>query len=121
MAVKTINRGELSELMFRGEKIKIVDVLPTEHYKEEHIKGAISLPLDDIETKAKDLLKKNEKIIVYCASFDCLASTKAAEKLMKLGFKNVLDYKGGLKDYEEGYLPLEGSNARESSGCRTCG
>jgi len=47
--------------------------------------------------------------ITYCASFECQASTKAAEKLVSLGYSNVLDYKGGLKDYKEARLPVEGS------------
>lgn len=88
---------------------KLVDVLDKEHYEKEHIKGAISLPLKDIEKDANRLLMKDDLIVVYCASFECQASTRAAEKLLSMGYKNVLDYKGGLKDYKEAGLSLEGS------------
>ena len=33
----------------------------------------------------------------------------AAKKLLAMGYKNVLDYKGGLEDYNAGGFRLEGS------------
>ena len=107
--ITKITRDELVRMIDAQEKFKLVDVLSTESYEKEHIKGAISLPVDQIEKKAKAVLGKNEKIVVYCGSFECQASTNAAEKLVSIGYKNVLDYKGGLEDYKEANLPLEGS------------
>lgn len=120
--VKNLSRRELEDLILTGRSFKLVDVLSREHYQEEHIKGAVSLPLEEIEDKAGDVLKdKNEMVVVYCASFDCPASTKAAEKLMVLGYTNVFDYKGGLKDYKEANLPLEGSRySKVSAPCVSC-
>lgn len=122
--VKTITREELKEMMASGKNFKLVDVLEREHYEKEHIQGAISLPLNELEKKASAVLKKEEVIVVYCASFTCQASTMAAEKLMALGYKNVLDYKGGLKDYKEANLPLGGSlfeaDSKRASTCLSC-
>lgn len=120
--IKNLSRRELEDLILTGRNFKLVDVLSKEHYEEEHIKGAVSLPLEEIEDRAKDILKdKDEMVVVYCASFDCPASTKAAEKLIGLGYANVFDYKGGLKDYKEANLPLEGSKYNKvSSGCVSC-
>jgi rhodanese-related sulfurtransferase len=118
--IKIIKRDELMRMVSSGEKFKLVDVLDKGHYEKEHIKGAISLPLDEIEKKAGRMLKKDETIVVYCASFDCQASTKAAEKLLSMGYKNVLDYKGGLKDYKETGLPLEGSLYERKVRCPSC-
>lgn len=125
MMIRNLSRRELEDLIQGGRAFKLVDVLSKEHYEEEHIKGAISLPLEEIEQRAKDVLRdKNEMIVVYCASFDCPASTKAASKLMSLGYTNVFDYKGGLKDYKETDLPLESSKhagaQKVTSGCATC-
>lgn len=120
--VKTITRDELAKMLSGGEKFKLVDVLSKESFAKEHIRGAISLPLEEIEKKAGKILNKNDKIVVYCASFECQASTKAAERLLSLGYKDVLDYKGGLKDYNEANLPLEANTeARPVCGaCCTC-
>ena len=120
--IKTITRDELVRLRSTDMRVRIVDVLSKESYAQEHVQGAISIPLDEVEQRAPVALKKNEKIVVYCGSFDCQASTRAAEKLERLGYNNVLLYKGGLKDYKEGNLPLEGAlHAREQkTTCATC-
>lgn len=127
MTFKMISKKEVTRLMDTGEKFKLVDVLPREHFAQEHIKGAISLPVEEIERKAwKVLPDKKERIVTYCASFECQASTIAAEKLVKLGYTDVLDYKGGLKEYKETGRLLEGSLHKEEknrticSSCYTC-
>jgi rhodanese-related sulfurtransferase len=121
--VKKITRKELRDLVSSGAKFRLVDVLDKDHYAKEHIKGAVSLPLQEVESRAEKLLKKDDLVVTYCASFECQASTKAAEKLMAMGFKNVLDYKGGLKDYKEANLPLEGQlhqATAEKESCVSC-
>ncbi len=118
--VRKITRDELMNIVSSGIRFALVDVLPEDHFKNEHIKGALSLPVGKIEKKAEGMLKKDDLIVTYCANFDCQASTLAAEKLMSLGYKNVLDYKGGLQDYKEANLPLEGSMHEGSSMTHTC-
>ena len=120
--VKTITRDELREFISSRKKLTLVDVLPRAHFEQEHIKGAISLPLDEIGRKAKTLLeKKDELIVVYCASFECQASTQAARKLISLGYPNVSDYKGGLQDYKEAGLPIERGTVKAAKTTRGCG
>ena len=106
---KTINRDELDRMISSGEKFKLVDVLAKDSFEKEHIRCSISLPLNEIEEKAGQEFRKDEAIVVYCASFECQASTMAAKKLAEMGFKNVYDYKGGIRDYKEGDISLEGS------------
>lgn len=125
MRAKTITKRELIKFMDTGERFKLVDVLSSEHFSQEHIKGAISLPQDEIEKRASRVLPdKNERIIVYCASFDCQASTNAARKLQELGYTDLLDYKGGLKSYKETGRRLEGilhkEEAAKKSICSSC-
>jgi len=117
--IKQITREELRMMRDSGKKYILVDVLPKESYENEHIPGALSIPLADIDEKAPLLLGKNETIIVYCAHFDCTASTKAAQKLQALGYRYVLDYKGGLKDYKEGGLTLIGKLHNDPT-CHSC-
>lgn len=125
MKIMTIMKEELVRMMDSGEKFKLVDVLAKAHFDEEHIRGAISLPLEGIEVKAADMLAdKNGKIVVYCASFECQASTSAARKLMAMGYTNVLDYKGGIKDYRTTGRDFEGTlhtTQQKSRGmCKEC-
>ncbi|HOX54177.1 MAG: rhodanese-like domain-containing protein [Candidatus Omnitrophica bacterium] len=113
--IKKITRDDLVRLMSSKKPFKLIDVLSHESYDQEHIKGSISLPVDEIDQTAKAMFKKSDKLVTYCASFECQASTKAAEKLLALGFKRVLDYKGGLEDYKEAGYPLEGSLHKEDT------
>ncbi|MFN7971822.1 MAG: rhodanese-like domain-containing protein [Acidobacteriota bacterium] len=47
----------------------IVDVLPKESYAEAHIPGALSLPLADVEARARAVLPDpRADIVVYCGS-----------------------------------------------------
>ncbi|MCQ9205189.1 MAG: rhodanese-like domain-containing protein [Omnitrophica bacterium] len=119
--IQFITTDELINLMASNKPFKLVDVLSREHYNFEHIKGAISLPFEQLGEKAIDFLNKKDTIVVYCASFHCQASTNAAKQLMAMGFEHVLDYKGGLKDYKEGRLPVQGSICGSFEGKRnTC-
>jgi rhodanese-related sulfurtransferase len=86
-------------MFLNEEKFKLVEVLPDESYREGHIPGAINMPLEKLETLAKGNLKKNDTIVVYCGDYTCEASTKAARKLLEMGYKNILDFKGGKREW----------------------
>jgi rhodanese-related sulfurtransferase len=59
-----VDRAQLQRLLEQG--IQLVDVLPRNEYEEEHLPGAISLPLRRIETEAATTLDRNSPIAVYC-------------------------------------------------------
>ncbi|MGH2673451.1 MAG: rhodanese-like domain-containing protein [Actinomycetota bacterium] len=58
------DRREVQALLDRGAQL--VDVLPPDEYDEEHLPGAISLPLRKLEKEAKQRLDPGEPVIVYC-------------------------------------------------------
>ncbi len=105
---RTIAREELRRKMDSGEDFVLADVRSLDACKKEHLKGAICMPLDDIERQtAKHNLDKDRETIVYCSNTECNASPQAAEKLTKMGFSRVEDYKAGIKDWKEAGFPLE--------------
>ena len=82
--------------MNNGDVI-ILDVRTEEEYNSGHIENSILITVDDIESKAEELLvNKDEKILVYCRSGN--RSKKAADLLVKMGYTNVYDF-GGIKDW----------------------
>lgn len=103
----TITTEELQQLKDSGKPFKLVDVLSIEHFQDEHIQGAVNLPLENIASEAMNRFDMEDEIIVYCKDKDCSASPKAAEKLLSLGFQNVKDYEGGLEAWKEAGLPTE--------------
>ena len=51
-------------------KLALVNVLPFVAFEEAHIPGSISLPVDDVVTRAPSLLPdRTHEIIVYCGGF----------------------------------------------------
>jgi len=94
----------------RSEGYALVNVLPREEFEKEHIRHSINIPVDDAG-EFENRFDKNKEIVVYCASFDCDASPKAAEELIKRDFEKVYDYEGGLKDWKEAGDPVEGKKA----------
>ena len=49
-----------------AEGAQVVDVLPAQEYSEDHLPGAINLPLRKIESDATRVLDPSRPVIVYC-------------------------------------------------------
>ena len=58
------DRRVVQALMDGGAQI--VEVLPREEFEEDHLPGAIHLPLRKIESEARRRLDANKPIVVYC-------------------------------------------------------
>jgi rhodanese-related sulfurtransferase len=101
--VNIISRDQLLDMIKNKENFKLVEVLSREQYAGGHLPSAISLPVNEIiDSAGKIFPDKKEKIVVYCMSFECQASTAAAQMLQGMGYENVLDYKGGKQDWLSG-------------------
>jgi rhodanese-related sulfurtransferase len=59
-----IERAEVRRRMDQGAQL--VEVLPAEEFKEDHLPGAISIPLRHIDDEGVSGLDKNRPVIVYC-------------------------------------------------------
>jgi rhodanese-related sulfurtransferase len=59
-----IDRRKVQSLVEGGAQL--VEVLPADEYEEDHLPGAISLPLRRLETEADQQLDKTRPVIVYC-------------------------------------------------------
>ncbi len=105
--IRMITLERLLEMIVNNEKFTLVDVLSAQLYKEGHLPGAVSLPMAFLASHAGEKLKKSDLIVAYCAGYFCHASTKACEQLMGMGYKNVLDFKGGKKLWTMMGLELE--------------
>jgi rhodanese-related sulfurtransferase len=61
---RNIDREEVQRLLREGAQL--VEVLPPEEYDEEHLPGAINLPLRRIDQEAPERLDRRRPVIVYC-------------------------------------------------------
>ena len=59
-----IDLSGLDTLLASGAQL--VEVLPRNEYDEEHLPGAISLPLKEIDTSTVGALDRGRPVVVYC-------------------------------------------------------
>jgi rhodanese-related sulfurtransferase len=59
-----IDRRQVQSLVEGGAQL--VEVLPADEYEEDHLPGAISLPLRRLETVGVRQLDRTRPVIVYC-------------------------------------------------------
>lgn len=80
------------------EKYLVIDVRTPEEYKEGHVKHAVNIPLEKISENIEKISAWKEKeVVTYCNTGK--KSQKAAEQLIKAGFKNVSNAKG-VKEFK---------------------
>jgi len=51
------------------EGAQLVEVLPREEYKEEHLPGAINIPLKELDRQTTARLRRDAPVIVYCHDY----------------------------------------------------
>jgi rhodanese-related sulfurtransferase len=59
---KEIGRSEVQRLIEAGAQL--AEVLPPEEYEEEHLPGAVNMPLRRIETQARERLDPAIPVVV---------------------------------------------------------
>ena len=75
----------------------ILDVRTAQEYSERHIPGAINIANESIGTEdIPELPDKDQLILVYCRSGN--RSKQASEKLVKLGYTNIVEI-GGINSW----------------------
>jgi rhodanese-related sulfurtransferase len=61
---QAIDIDEIRELLAAGAQL--VEVLPPAEFEEEHLSGAINIPLKQMTSEATASLDKDRPVIVYC-------------------------------------------------------
>ena len=94
---RQVTMEEAVAMMKEEKDYIILDVRTAAEFNEEHIPGAINIPNETIGTDAiPELPDKDQLILVYCRSGN--RSKQASEKLVKLGYTNVVEF-GGIIDW----------------------
>lgn len=130
--VREVQRGgydvvtteELKQWIDSGKDMLVVDTMPYEDsYKKQHVPGAVQFlfPIADMnhwdtkETDGKtqdDFVElmgadKDKPIVVYCGFVKCTRSHNGAAWAVKLGYKNVYRYPGGIFAWKGADYPVE--------------
>ena len=95
---RQISMNEAVKMMKDEKDYIILDVRRPEEFAEGHIPGAINVPNEEIgTTDIAELPNKSQLILVYCRSGR--RSKEASEKLVKLGYTNIVEF-GGILDWK---------------------
>ncbi len=95
---------ELKQRLDRGDKLTIVDVREPNELQINRIPGSVHIPLGDIPKRYRELDPEAE-LIMQCKSG--ARSAKAADFLRSVGYKNVLNLKGGILDWIDKVDPTQ--------------
>ena len=93
-----ITMSEAVEMMESESDYIILDVRRPDEFATGHIPNAINIPNESIGTdEISELPDKDQLILVYCRSGN--RSKQASQKLVKLGYSNVVEF-GGINDWK---------------------
>ena len=94
---RQISMEEAVTMMEEETGYIILDVRTTQVYNEKHIPGAINIAYESIGTEdIPELPDKDQLILVYCRSGN--RSKQASEKLVNLGYTNIVEI-GGINSW----------------------
>lgn len=98
-AIELVTAKDASTL-YAEKKAIIVDVREDDEWNDEHIAGALHIPLKQLNDRVSELQTyKDTTIITQCKSGG--RSAKALELLKAAGFTKVYSMDGGIKAWDQ--------------------
>jgi len=92
----SVYQHEIMNIVKNNKNVVLLDVRSKQEYDEGHLRGAINIPLYELEYRAENELgDKNCIIISYCSAG--IRSKKAIEILKKMGYRNLYNVEDGVR------------------------
>ncbi len=92
----SIYQNEIMSIVKNNKNVVLLDVRSKQEYDEGHLKGAMNIPVYELEYRVENELKnKTTVIIAYCSAG--IRSRKAIGILKKLGYKNLYNVEDGVR------------------------
>lgn len=104
-AFKQVSSEEFSTQIEANASAPIIDVRTPEEFQEGHLQNAKNINFHS-ETFEKDilLLDKNQTVFIYCRSGG--RSTSAANKMIELGFTDIVELDNGFLEWSSQNRPM---------------
>ncbi len=103
-----ISAEDLHDMIAGSSNFVLLDVRGTAEYADNHIKGAVNIPVADLRTRHNEL-STEDPVILICSSGN--RSSLGTSILSQQGFKNLFNVAGGMSGY---------SAAGYTKHCRVC-
>jgi len=78
--------GDELRRRLKNRSVVVLDVRPSKEFSAGHIKGARSIPVDELESRLKELPRSRE-IVAYCRGPYCVFADEAVSILHARGYK----------------------------------
>lgn len=90
--------AEQAVALWQKQEAVLIDVRKNDAYQQEHISGAVSIPLDELESRLAEI-PHDRKVLLICHSGK--GSDQANLILQKHGFTNTVSVDGGLLEWNK--------------------
>lgn len=107
-SIKLISAGDLHDMISQNIDFILLDVRAPQEYEDNHIVGAINIPVAELRTRHREL-SRDKAIVLICSSGN--RSSLGASILEQRGFQNLHNVSGGMTGY---------GAAGYSRECRAC-
>jgi len=111
-SLEPVTRAELLRRLKRGEDVVVLDVRPTEEFTAGHLPPAISIPLDELRRRLREL-PRDKEVVAYCRGPYCAFAPKAVRILQQAGF-HARRLEDGLPEWKAAGLPVVAMGERRS-------
>ena len=95
---------DLLKLVKAGE-VTVIDVRPPDEYESGHVKGAINIPIKELEERIKEL-DLDKEVIAYCRGPYCMMAFEAVSKLRGGSFR-ARRLENGFPEWKNSGMPVE--------------
>ena len=113
--LEPVDREELQRRL-RAGSVVLLDVRPRVEFQAGHIPGALSVPLDELPQRLRELPARKE-IVAYCRGPYCVMSFDAVRLLRRRG-RRARRLVEGFPEWRASGLPVEEADARAGSDTR---
>lgn len=113
---------ELKELLESGRRLNLVDTLPADQYKKNHLPGAANACVFEVtfpEQLAAVTSDLHTTLVLYGSSNHSRDAETAAEKCERLGYTDLAVLVGGLTAWKSAGFPLEGDSPGDADDPQT--
>jgi rhodanese-related sulfurtransferase len=101
--LEPVDAAELRRRL-RSGKVTVIDVRPALEYEAGHIPGALSVPLETLDKRVREL-PTDRPVVAYCRGPYCVYAIEAVERLRRRGY-DARRLAGGMPDWRVAGHPV---------------
>ncbi len=89
----------------RTDETVYLDVREPNEWNLGHVPGAIHIPRGMLESKVEELIPRDKRVVIYCASGN--RSALAADTMQQMGYDDVCSMSAGFRGWADSGGPVE--------------